>query len=273
LGAVPAKGTKICYRLREKKVIGAFFSKLVQSAGITPTSADFTPEAFAAQVEAARERLRQAFRDRDLAAAAVKEAEGAVARVRQLIEAADVAAAALKEAEAKSAAYTQAWAESGAATDKPQTDPALVAAASAAAVASTSAQIAAVGAAAGLPGAAAALRQAQNAHDSALQSVGQHVASLLAAMLEPHFAAAANAATEFETASTEILSTAKALAGSWYSFSSNSTAAALLNRLQGLLPPVPPDTETLTHRSPDLSERSAAIVRLGHQLMESADAK
>lgn len=224
-------------------------------------------------VTAARDRLKAAMKACDAAAAALAESESALERVQQLIAAADDADAVLQTAEANSAAFTQAWAESGARRDRPQTDTKLKAKADTASRKSIAARIAADGAKAGLPVAETALRDAQNALHSADETIRGAVTALLVAMIENRFNLAAKAAADFDDAAHEIQACAKSLAGRFRPFSSDSTAAGLLNRLQILAPQTPrQDTRQLIQRGDDLLERSREFVDLGTRLLTDADA-
>lgn len=252
-------------------------SKTVPPRGFLPAMQpeNFSDEAFQARTEAAREALRQAFLERDAAAAEVAEAEATIERIEGLIAEVDTAQQVLKEAEEASATFTKKWAEAGARPDKPRTDAGLVAKAAQAAREAEAARIAADGAQAGLSAAHGRLWDSQNRHDAAQSKVKEAVAAVLVAMLEPQFITVQQAAATLEEASAEIQSCARALSGGWYEFSSNSAASGLLNRLRAAMPAAPAaDTSALIHqRSQELAARSAEFVRLATKLLTDADAE
>jgi len=249
--------------------IETVLSKVVPPQGFTMQA---TPESFRAQVEAARDHLKSCMQNRDAAARALTEAQAAVDRVRSLISAADSADAELKTAEESSKAFTRRWAENGAPADSPATDPKLKSRADAAARAAVNARIAADGAEDGLTVANATLWSSKNALSTAEQNVGHAVAGVLASMIESQFAIAQQAAATLDEASHDIQACAKALAGRFRPFSSDSTAAGLLNRLQVLAPQQPrQDTRQLIQRGDDLLERSREFVELGTRLLKDGD--
>ena len=246
--------------------------RTVLAAVVPPTG--FTADAVSPRelVESARDNLKACMRNRDDVAHTLAEAQGAVERVQQIIRAADDASLDLQAAETASAAFTQSWAEAGAPPELPSTNVKLRAAADTASRKSISARIAADGAKAGLPAAEIALHDARNALHSCDETINTAVTALLVAMIENQFHAAAKAAADFDDASHDIQACAKALAGRFRPFSSDSTAAGLLNRLQVLAPQQPrQDTRQLIQRGDDLLERSREFVELGTRLLKDGD--
>jgi len=225
------------------------------------------------QVAVARDRLRKIMQSRDAAAIVVTEAEAALERVQQLIHAADDAAANLQTAEENSADFTRQWAESGAPSNIPSVNAKLHAAVEAATKSANKARTAAQGAEAGRATVEVMLADAQNTLSNSEGAIRECVTALLSAMIEGHFMQAQKAAADFDEAAHEIQACARALAGNWRDFSSNSAATAILTRLQAAMPSAPVASTNLLPKLPELSERSKEFVALGERLLKNANAK
>jgi hypothetical protein len=226
----------------------------------------------AALLEAARERLREAHRARDLAARELADAKATIERVHGIIRAADVAAQEASDAEMHEREAARAWAASGALGDRPVELRTLANVSRAAQRKADDAKVAADGARQALGGLQQTEEDAQLQVSHAEERVRSAAASVLEAIIEPHFAAIERAAQIIEEETLTIEGLAKA---SWHATSPIRgliVATELLERLRRAMPAGPArDGKALYYDRPDVDRHPWE--RLAQRLIEDPEAK
>ena len=212
------------------------------TAGARPAGVFVEPEATAEQIaahhqallEAAREQLREAHRARDQAARGLRETEDHFQKAREVVADAARANAASEEAERTARAAAQAWAAAGS-PDDARPDPALLKRAGDAFNEAIDARVLADGARAALPALKEAVDDALLEVTRADERIEEAARAVEFAILEPTFARLERAARDWEEASFEVQSLAKAQLGNFNQPVRGGTGE-LLARLRALQP-------------------------------------